>query len=103
MVERKTRSGVDVSPTRRNTARSVVPIRLGDSERAQIARAASRLQLTLSGFVRQAALQASAVVDRKASMVSKPRDADLDQSMSERGLVVVEPEREHYVDGERVR
>jgi hypothetical protein len=74
--------------------RSVVPIRLSDRERGQIAGAARRLQLTLSRFVRQAALEASARVERKVSVAAPP----------EPELVVVEsePERVHYVDGEPV-
>jgi hypothetical protein len=76
--------------------RSVVPIRLSDQERGQIASAATRLQLTLSGFIRQAALQASAVVERKASVKAKtPAEPE------RRELVIadVEPSIHHYVDG----
>ena len=51
----------------RNT-REVVPVRLSDAERAQIASAATRRQTTLSGFIRQAALQASAIVTERASV-----------------------------------
>jgi uncharacterized protein (DUF1778 family) len=48
--------------------RGVVPVRLSDAERAQIAGAAKRQSLTLSGFIRQASLQASAVVEGKVSV-----------------------------------
>ncbi|MBA2359399.1 MAG: hypothetical protein H0V79_00445 [Actinobacteria bacterium] len=42
--------------------REVVPIRLGAREREQIAEAAARRELALSSFIRQAALQASAIM-----------------------------------------
>jgi uncharacterized protein (DUF1778 family) len=76
--------------------RSVVLIRLSDQERGQIASAATRLQLTLSGFIRQAALQASAVVERKASVKAKtPAEPE------RRELVIadLEPSIHHDVDG----
>jgi uncharacterized protein (DUF1778 family) len=78
--------------------RAVVPIRLGDDERAQIAAAASRRKLTLSAFVREAALQASAVVEGKATIhIPEPEPERL------LGLVVSEPEpARHMVDGEWV-
>jgi uncharacterized protein (DUF1778 family) len=77
----------------RNTVRSVVPVRLSVQERGQIARAAGRLELSRSGFVRQAALQASAVVERKTSVKAPEPEP--------RGLVVVGPEpSRHLVDGE---
>lgn len=82
--------------------RSVVAIRLSDAERGQIAGAASRLGLSLSGFVRQAALQASAVVERKAAVKAEMPAV----STKSAALVVVgelEPERWHFVDGEPVR
>lgn len=82
--------------------RAVVPIRLSDVERGQIAAAASRLGLSLSGFVRQAALQASAVVERKAAVKAEPPAVEAEPS----ALVVVgndDEERVHYVDGEPVR
>jgi hypothetical protein len=60
------------SATPRNTARSVVPIRLSDAERAQITGAASRRDLTLSGFIRQAALEVSARVKRRVTVREKP-------------------------------
>ena len=92
----------------RNTVRSVVPIRLGDGERQQIAAAAARRKLTLSGFVREAAVAASAIVQGKATVqrpsaprvgVEAPTVVD-----SGRGVVVVDPEpAEHWVDGERIR
>ena len=51
----------EVPAEARNT-REVFPIRLSGAERAQIEGAAKRRELTIAGFVRQAALQASAVV-----------------------------------------
>lgn len=82
--------------------REVVPVRLSGAERAQIAGAAGRRKLTLSGFIRQASLQASAVADGKAT----PKVQATDRKIAERGpppLVVVEPELpEHGVDGVRV-
>jgi hypothetical protein len=79
--------------------RSVVPIRLGDAEREQIAHAAARLKLPLSSFIRQSALQSSAVVERKASPRTKPKQPEPDPEPRE--LVVVDAEP-HYVDGEPV-
>jgi hypothetical protein len=73
----------------------VVPIRLSDQERGQIASAATRLELTLSGFVRQAALQASAVVERKASVKEKPA-----AEPKRPPLVMAAAESDHhFVDG----
>ena len=80
--------------------RSVVAIRLSDEERGQIAAAARGLGLSLSGFVREAALQAS-VKDHENRFHDPP--AVVSQSS---GLVVVgvdDEERWHVVDGERVR
>lgn len=50
-------------------------MRLSDAEREQIAGAASRLSLPLTSFVRQAALQASAVAERKVSVKTRERKA----------------------------
>jgi uncharacterized protein (DUF1778 family) len=77
--------------------RSVVPIRLSDEEREQINTAAARLKLPLSSFIRQASLQASAVVEQKVSpAVARPAEFE-----EPRELVVIEPAR-HMVDGEWV-
>lgn len=82
----------------RNT-RAVFPIRLSDSERAQIAGAAERQQLPVGQFVRQAALHASALVTRKARVKA---EASPEPELHE--LVVADPEpAEHYVDGELVQ
>jgi hypothetical protein len=69
---------------------------LRDEERGQIAGAAARLELTLSGFVRQAALQASAVVGRKVSVQAS--EPPVRESV---GVVLVDPdEGSHaFVDG----
>ena len=50
-------------------------LRLAEAERAQIAAAAGGLKLTLSGFLRQSALQASAVVEEKAAPVGPVVDS----------------------------
>jgi hypothetical protein len=50
-------------------------MRLSDAEREQIAGAAARLSLPLTSFVRQAALQASAVVEKKVSVKAPERKA----------------------------
>jgi uncharacterized protein (DUF1778 family) len=75
--------------------REVLAIRVSDQEREQIAGAAARLELTLSGFVRQAALQASAVVGRKVSAQAPPPERE------SRGVVLLDPEpSDHsFVDG----
>jgi hypothetical protein len=77
--------------------RDVLAIRLSEAERRQVAEAAERFGQTLSGFVREAALQASARVTVK---VSEAVEDDGQASVyGERGLVAVEPVR-HMVDGE---
>ena len=70
--------------------------RFSDAERAQVETAAGRLELTLSGFVRQAALQASAVVGRKVS-VQAP-EPPVRESV---GVVLLDPEESShaFVDG----
>jgi hypothetical protein len=83
--------------------RAVVPVRLSDAERGQIAGAASRLELTLSGFIRQASLEASARVERKVALVPAETGTREAAEPEPRQLVVVEPEAVHYVDGEPVR
>jgi uncharacterized protein (DUF1778 family) len=76
--------------------REVLAIRVSDQEREQIAGAAARLKLTLSGFVRQAALQASAVVGRKVS-VQAPEPPERES----RGVVLLDAEQgsHAFVDG----
>jgi hypothetical protein len=76
--------------------REVLAIRLSDQEREQIAGAAARLGLALSSFVRQAALQASAVVGRKVS-VQGPEPPERESL----GVVVLDPEEgsHAFVDG----
>jgi hypothetical protein len=94
----------------RNT-RSVLPIRLSDRERAQIAGAAQRRELTVSGFVRQAALAASAVVQGKVTPRIENAEISLRRGQpssdpkkpNRDGLVFVDTELPgHWVDGERV-
>jgi actin-like ATPase involved in cell morphogenesis len=83
----------------RNT-RSVFPIRLSDRERRQIEDAAQRRQLTIGGFVRQAALAASAVVEGKARVTEQAPavvpvekgTTDIAVEHQRRGLVMVDSE-----------
>lgn len=89
------------SATLRNTVRSVVPIRLSDTERAQITAAAGHLGLTLSGFLRQSALQASAIIEGKV----KPRRERPEVAEPERDrapFILGDTERPHIVDGMRI-
>jgi hypothetical protein len=80
--------------------RSVTPIRLSDAEREQIQAAAARRKLTVSGFIRQAALQASAIVEGKATAKAPERE---EPGSGYGGLVVLETEPTgHWVDGELV-
>jgi len=74
----------------------VIGSRFSDAERAQVETAAGRLELTVSGFVRQAALQASAVVGRKVS-VQAPEPPERERL----GVVLVDPEQgsHAFVDG----
>ena len=79
----------------RNT-REVVALRLADREREQITRAATRRKLTFSAFLREAALQASAIVTERASVKApepEPRPA------RDPLVIDLEQERPHIVDG----
>jgi hypothetical protein len=80
--------------------REVVTLRLAEAERAQIAAAAGRLKLTLSAFLRQSALQASALVEEKAAPVRPVRDMRNPRPMRSEPLVLVDGQSEHWVDGE---
>jgi hypothetical protein len=80
----------------RNT-REVVPIRLSDREREQIAGAAARQTLTLSAFIREAALQASAIITRKATV--KEREPEPAPPPHEPIILDSERGRPHVVDG----
>jgi hypothetical protein len=71
-------------------------IRLSEQERRQVADAATRLGNSLSGFVREAAPQASAWVTGKVGELEDDEPASV---YTERGLVALEPVR-HMVDGE---
>jgi uncharacterized protein (DUF1778 family) len=79
--------------------RNTVAIRLSGPEREQIARAATRQKLTFSGFVRQAALQASAIVTEKATIKAPERK---EPEAREAPFVLVEEERPRIVDGLRI-
>ena len=74
----------------------MIGARFSDGERAQVEAAAGRLELTVSGFVRQAALQASAVVGMKVS-VQAPEPPERESL----GVVLVDPEGSShaFVDG----
>jgi uncharacterized protein (DUF1778 family) len=79
--------------------RAVVPVRLGDGERRQIAAAAARRKTTLSAFVREAAFASSAIVEGKASV----KAPEVSEPEREQGLMFVEAEPAgHWVDGELV-
>jgi hypothetical protein len=79
--------------------RDVTPVRLSVGERRQIAAAAARLKLPFSSFLRQAALQASAVVERKVA-VKAEHENGFHAPEQPRDLVVVEPRSDHhFVDG----
>ena len=80
--------------------REVTPIRLSAAEREQIHAAAARRKLTLSGFIRQAALEASAIVEGTATVKAPERE---EPESGYGGLVVLEAEPTgHWVDGELV-
>jgi cytosine/adenosine deaminase-related metal-dependent hydrolase len=102
--------------------RGFVGVRVSDRERSQVAQAAAVMELSLSGFIRRAALEnAARVLGRvkvRARVEPEPSRA-LDTSMAddqngfpptaeERShavVVLAEPDElaEHWVDGERVR
>lgn len=84
-------------PAEARNTRSVFPIRLSDRERQQIEDAAKRRQLTIGGFVRQAALQASAVIEGKARV----KEQAVEHPSRELIMVDAEPVG-HWVDGELV-
>jgi uncharacterized protein (DUF1778 family) len=89
-----------VSEKARNT-RGVFPIRLSAREREQIEGAAKRQQLTIGGFIRQASLAASAIVQGKARVREQaPKTTEPPREP----LVVIDTEPAgHYVDGELVK
>jgi Protein of unknown function (DUF1778) len=82
----------------RNT-RDIFAIRLSGPEREQIALAAARQRLTLSGFVRAAALQASARVLEKVSPAKPPAPKPVEARETPLVLVSEEPRRGRLVDG----
>lgn len=75
----------------------MIGARFSDAERAQVEAAAARFGLNLSGFVRQAALQASARVERKVSVTEKTSEPERSPFV----LLDAEPAG-HWVDGEPV-
>jgi hypothetical protein len=82
----------------RNT-RDVLAIRLSGPEREQIAKAATRQKLTLSGFVRSAALQASARVLEKVTPAKPPAPKPAEARETPLVLIDDEPRRGRLVDG----
>jgi Protein of unknown function (DUF1778) len=82
----------------RNT-RDVLAIRLSGPEREQIARAATRQKLTLSGFVRSAALQTSARVLEKVSPAKPPAPKPAEARETPLVLIDEEPRRGRLVEG----
>jgi hypothetical protein len=84
--------------------RAVVPIRLSDREREQIATAAGLQNMPLSSYVRCAALQHSAVAVGRATVA--PRPPRRERPAPERKVPVLDfmpAPKPHYVDGELVR
>jgi hypothetical protein len=77
---------------------TVIGARFSDAEREQVESAAARLGLNLSGFVRQAALAASARIEKKVAVEGKPPP---EPERSPFMLLDPEPVR-HMVDGEYV-
>jgi uncharacterized protein (DUF1778 family) len=74
---------------------TVIGSRFSDAERTQVEAAAGHLELTVSSFVRQAALQASAVVEKKA--VVAPTTTRATAPERERlGVVLVDPEESSH-------
>jgi hypothetical protein len=88
--------------------RQVVPIRLSDGEREQIATAAGLQAMPVSTYLRSAALQASAVAIGKATVASRPPRRERpapERKVPDRKLLVVDSvpaAKSHYVDGEAV-
>jgi hypothetical protein len=80
-------------------SRAVVPVRLSDAEREQIASAAMREGMTFSAFLRAASLEASARVTRKVSPAREPVRPK-SEPVSVPVIEDAEPDREHWCDGE---
>ena len=101
---RETEPHSTVRPGTRNTtaesARSVVPVRLSDSERSRIGHAAAARDLKFSSFVRWAALEAASDRLQREKPRPKPKLAEPEHMP----IASVEPERvHHFVDGVCVR
>jgi uncharacterized protein (DUF1778 family) len=75
---------------------TVIGARFSDAERAQVSRAAVNSKLTLSAFVREAALASSAVVVGKVSVQAS--EPSVRESL---GVVLLDPEEgsHAFVDG----
>jgi uncharacterized protein (DUF1778 family) len=84
--------------------RDVLAIRLSEAERHQVAGAAERFGKTVSAFVREAALQASALAVERATVreqKANPNAQRVADCADDENLVALEPVR-HMVDGEWV-
>jgi uncharacterized protein (DUF1778 family) len=79
---------------------TVIGARFSDAERTQVEAAAGHLELTVSGFVRRAALQASAVVEKKAAVAPTTTRATAPER-ERLAVVLLDPdESSHaFVDG----
>jgi hypothetical protein len=100
MVKRKDSPLAEIVGEVRNTLespRGVVPVRLSDSERERVSRAAEARNLAFSSFVRWAALQAAS--DRLLRQRPTPEPDPVEHDPVVIGDTA---ERGHYVDGEPV-
>jgi hypothetical protein len=100
MIKRKDSPSAEIVSEVRNTLespRNVFPVRLSDSERERIARAAEARDLAFSSFVRWAALQAAS--DRLLRQRPTP---ETDPGEHEPVVIGDTEQRVHYVDGEPV-
>jgi 5-methylcytosine-specific restriction endonuclease McrA len=100
MVKRKNSASAEIVSEVRNTLespRGVVAVRLSDSERERIARAAEARNLAFSSFVRWASLQAAS--DQLLRQKSTPEP---DPGEHEPVVIGDTEQRVHYVDGEPV-
>jgi hypothetical protein len=80
---------------------TVIGSRFSDAERAQVSRAAARSKLTLSAFVRQAALASSAIIEGKVEP-RRERDEASEPERDRAPFILGDTERPHIVDGMRI-
>jgi hypothetical protein len=100
MVKRKGSRSAEIVGEVRNTlesTRGVVAVRLSDSERKRIVRAAEARNLAFSSFVRWAALEAA------SDQLLRQRPTPGPDPVEREPLAIAETEeRVHYVDGEPI-